>query len=32
MGLSGSFYFLIKCYVTGSCGLVQEDCGGGGLM
>ena len=32
MRLSGLLCILIKCYITGSCELVQEDCGGGGLM
>ena len=32
MGLSGLLCLLIKCYITGSCGLMQEEYGGDGLM
>ena len=32
MRLSGLLYLLIKCYITGSCGIMQEEYGGGGLM
>ena len=32
MGVGGLLCLLIKYYITDSCGLVQEDFGGGGLM